>query len=130
MKHDEELWNMSTIDKVAMNLLRMFNRGIYETIYTFMKTRPIFQPPHSRGFMNQIDDVCSPVLKKTKSIIAGGEGTLMCEVYLDPQPMYTMFNVDDNMISNPTTPTTNLNKPTTLTILTNSLATLTMLFEH
>jgi hypothetical protein len=54
----------------------------------------------------------------------------MCEVDLDLESMYTMFNVDGNMISNPTTPTTNLNKPTTLTIPINIFTTLTMLLKQ
>jgi hypothetical protein len=95
-RHDEELWNMFTIDKITMNLPKMFNMNIYETKY----------------------------------IIASGEGTLMCEVDLDPKPMYIMFNVDNNMISNPATPTTDPNKLTTFTIPANSFAILTMLFEQ
>jgi len=73
MGHNEELWNMFIIDKVAMNLPRMFNMSIYKTIDAFMKTRPIFQPPHSRDFMDLTDDVCNPTFQETKFIIAGGE---------------------------------------------------------
>jgi len=67
---------------------------------------------------------------ETNYIITNGEGTPMCEADLDPKPMYIMFNVDNNMISNPTTPTTDPNKLTTFTIPTNSFATLTMLLEQ
>jgi hypothetical protein len=75
MRHNEELWNMSTINKVAMNLPRMLNKNIYEMIYSFTKTRPIFQPPHSKDFMDLIDDVCNLIFFFFKSIIVGGEGT-------------------------------------------------------
>ncbi len=95
-RHDEELWNISTIDKVTMNLPKMFNMNIYEIKY----------------------------------IIASGEGTPMCEVDLDPKPMYIMFNVDNNMISSLATPTTYPNKLTTFTIPTNRFATLTMFLEQ
>jgi hypothetical protein len=54
----------------------------------------------------------------------------MCEFDLDLESMYTMFNVDGNMISNPARPTTNLNKATTFTIPINSFTTLTMLLEQ
>jgi hypothetical protein len=54
----------------------------------------------------------------------------MCEVDLDLGPMYTMFNVDGNMIFNLVTPTTYQNKPTILTIPINNLATLTMLLNE
>jgi len=67
---------------------------------------------------------------ETKYIIVGGEGTPMCEVDLDLKPMCTMFNVDNNRISNPATPTTNPNKLTTFTIPTNSFATSTMLLKQ
>jgi hypothetical protein len=123
-------YGMSTINKVPMNLPRMFNMSIYKTIDAFMKTRPIFQPPHSRDFMDSVDDVCSPTFQETKFIIASDEGTSMCEIELDQEPVYTMFNVDCNMISNPATLTTNPNKPTTLTILINNFATSTMLLNE
>jgi hypothetical protein len=108
----------------------MFNMNIYKTIDTFMKTRPIFQPPHSRDFMDLTDDMCNPAFQETKIIIASGERTPMCEIDLDLEPMYTMFNVDGNMISNHVTPTTNLNKPATFTIPINNFATSTMLLKE
>jgi hypothetical protein len=129
-KHNEKLWNMSIIDKVAMNLLRMFNINIYKTIDTFMKIRPLFQPPHSKDFMNLTNDVCSPAFQDFVFLIVGGEGTPMCEVDLDLKPMYIMFNVDGNMKSNPTTLTTDLNKHVTLTIPINNFPTPTMLINE
>jgi hypothetical protein len=80
--------------------------------------------------MGSTDDVCNLTFQETKFIIACGERTSMCEVDLDLEPMYTMFNVDGNVISNPITSTTNPNKPTTLTILINKFATSTMLFNE
>jgi hypothetical protein len=47
MGHNEEFWN----------LLRMFNKDIYEMIDAFMNTRPIFKPLNSRDFMGANDNV-------------------------------------------------------------------------
>jgi hypothetical protein len=105
MGHNEFFRNMSIIDKVSMNLLRMFNRSIYKMIDTFMKTRPIFQPSHFRDFMDPTDVVYNPLLhEEIKSVTVDGEGSLMCEIDLEQDPIYTMFNVDENMISNLATP--------------------------
>jgi hypothetical protein len=38
--------------KSIKNLLQLFNKIIYEIIYTFVKTTSIFQPPHSMKFMD------------------------------------------------------------------------------
>jgi len=52
-------------NKISMNLLRMFSRNIHEMINAFMKTRPIFQPPHSRDFMDLQMMLCTtPFFKK------------------------------------------------------------------
>jgi hypothetical protein len=96
---------MSIADKVSMKLLRMSNRSIYEMIDAFMKTRPVFQPSHSRDFMDPTDAVYNPFLHgKIESVTTSDEGSLTCEANLEQDPMYTMFNVDGKMISNPTTP--------------------------
>jgi hypothetical protein len=105
MGHNDFFWNMSSTDKVSMNLFRMSNRSIYEMIDAFMKTRPIFQQLHSKDFMDPTNVVYNPLLhEETESVIVGGEGFLMCEVDLEQDLMYTMFNVDGDMISNPATP--------------------------
>ncbi len=105
MGHNEFFWNISIVDKVSMNLLKMFNKSIYEMIDTFMKTRSIFQLPHFRGFMDPIDAMYNPLLHEEIEFVAvGGEGSSICEVDLEQDPMYTMFNVDGNMISNRATP--------------------------
>lgn len=64
MGHNEFFWNMSIVDKVSMNLLRMFNKSIYEMIDTVMKIRSIFQPPHFRGFMDSIECTTPFFMKK------------------------------------------------------------------
>jgi hypothetical protein len=52
-------------NRISMNLLRMFSRNIHEMINAFMKTRPIFQPPHSRDFMDLQMMLCTtPFFKK------------------------------------------------------------------
>jgi len=95
MGHNDFFWNMSITDKVSMNLFRMSNRSIYEMIDAFMKTRPIFQQLHSRDFMDLIDVVYNPLLhEETESVIVGGKGSPMCEVDLEQDLMYTMFNVE------------------------------------
>jgi hypothetical protein len=63
MGHNEELWSMFTIDRVSMNLPKVFNKNIYEMIDSFMKTKPIFQPPHFRDFMDLNDAVYNPPLQ-------------------------------------------------------------------
>jgi len=104
MGHNDFFGNMSIANKVSMNLLRMSNRSIYEMIETFMKIRPIFQPPHCRDFMDPTNAVYNPLFHEKTKFVTSGEGSPMCEVDLEQDPMYTMFNVDGNMISNPATP--------------------------
>jgi hypothetical protein len=99
----------------------MFNRSIHEIINAFMKTRPIFQPPHFRDIMDLQRMLCT--------ITIGGEGSQMCEIDLDPKPMHTMFNVNGNLISDLATPTTVPYNPTT-PIVPNSLVTLIVLFNE
>jgi hypothetical protein len=41
---------------------------------------------------------------KKEYVAVGGEGSPMCEVNLEQDPMYTMINVDGNMSSNLATP--------------------------
>ncbi len=66
MGHNEFFQNMSIPDKVSMNLFRMFNKSIYEMIDAFMKTRPIFQPPHFRDFMDPIDAMYNPFVHEER----------------------------------------------------------------
>ncbi len=61
-RHNEELWNMFTIDRVSMNLPKVFYKNSYEMIDSFMKAKPIFQPPHFRDFMDPNDVMYSPLL--------------------------------------------------------------------
>jgi hypothetical protein len=74
--------------------------------------------------------MCVAPLFKIFFLVVGGEGTLMSKVDLDLEPMYIMFNVDGNMVSNPTTLTTYPNKPATFTIPINNFATPTMLLNE
>jgi hypothetical protein len=84
MGHNDFFGNMSIVNKISMNLLRMSNRNIYEMIDAFMKIRPIFQQPHSRDFMDLTNAMYKPLLhEETESIIASGEGSPMCEVDLE-----------------------------------------------
>ncbi len=127
-------WNMSIASKVSMNLLRMSNRSIYEMIENFMKTRPIFQPPHCRDFMGPTDAVYNPFFhEKTKFVTTSGEGSPMC--VKDPRCVKLTWNkiqcIQCSMLMvtwspilqhptipyKPTTPIVPTNNPTTLTIL-------------
>jgi hypothetical protein len=54
MKRTKEFWNI-LIDRIVMNLPRPFNKRINEMIDAFMKTKPIFQSPHSKEFMHPND---------------------------------------------------------------------------
>jgi hypothetical protein len=101
-------------------------------IDAFMKTRPIFQPPHFKDFMDLTDVMYSPALhEKIKFIIAGGEGSPMRETNFEQDLMYPMFNVDNNMISNLTTLTIVPYKPPiTFVVHVNSPATPTILLNE
>jgi hypothetical protein len=57
MVHNEEFWNLSPLERLELNLLRMFNKNIYEMIDAFMNTRPIFKPSHSKDIMGANDNV-------------------------------------------------------------------------
>jgi hypothetical protein len=54
MRHTKEFWNI-IIDKIIMNLPKPFNKRISEMFDAFMKTKPIFQSPHSKDFMHPND---------------------------------------------------------------------------
>jgi hypothetical protein len=64
MGHNEKFWNMSTTNRVSMNLPKVFSKNIYEMINSFMKTKPIFQPPHFWEFMETNDAMYNPPFKK------------------------------------------------------------------
>jgi hypothetical protein len=106
------------------------SKNIYEMIDSFMKTKPIFQPPHFRDFMNLNDAMYSPPLQETEFVATSGEAFPMCEANLDAKLMYMMFNVNGKLIYNLATPTTigpyNLITP----IVPNSLITPTILLSQ
>jgi hypothetical protein len=65
MGHNEEIWNVFITNRVNMNLLKVFRKNIYEMINSFMKTRPIFQPLHSRDFMDLNNAMYNPPFQET-----------------------------------------------------------------
>ncbi len=81
-----------------MNLPRPFNKRICEMIDAFVKTKPIFQSPHSKDFMhpNDIMFIANPHELK---YITSGQRSPMHED-LDPKLMHMMFNVVGNFMSN------------------------------
>jgi hypothetical protein len=54
--HSQDHWNIIPLDKITLNLPRMFNKVIYEMINAFMSNKPIFEPTHSWDFMDPHDD--------------------------------------------------------------------------
>jgi hypothetical protein len=66
MGHNEEFWNSSPLERLALNLLRMFNKDIYEMIDAFMNTEAIFKTSHSRDFMGANDNVYSTPIHNKK----------------------------------------------------------------
>jgi len=51
---------MSTANRLASNLPRLFNKNIFEMIDLLMNNPPIFQLPHSRDFMDFNDNIYIP----------------------------------------------------------------------
>jgi hypothetical protein len=66
--HNEELWSMFTINRVSMNLPKVFNKNIYEMIDSFMKTTM-----HLKDFKDLNNAVYNPPFQETKYVTTGGE---------------------------------------------------------
>jgi len=95
-----------------------------------MKTKPIFQPPHFKDFMDPNNAMYSPPFQETKYVATCGEGSPMCEANLDAKLMYMMFNVNGKLISNLPTPTTIGPYNLVIPIVPNNLTTPTILLSQ
>ncbi len=45
---------------MMLNLVKLFNKFIYEMIDAFMSNKPTFDPSHSPNFMDPNDNVYTP----------------------------------------------------------------------
>jgi hypothetical protein len=80
-----------------MNLPRPFNKRICETIDAFMKTKPIFQSPHSKDFMHPNDTMFAANHHELKYITSGLRSPMHED--LDAKLMRMKFNVVGNFMS-------------------------------
>jgi hypothetical protein len=55
--HDENYWTLNIQDKVALHLPNNFGHGMYDMIYEFMKTSPIFKSPHVWNLKDDRNDI-------------------------------------------------------------------------
>jgi hypothetical protein len=53
MRQNDHFWSMFATNKLAYLSPVLFNKNIFKIIDSFMSNQPIFQPPHSRDFMDQ-----------------------------------------------------------------------------
>ncbi len=58
--HATEYWDLMAQKNITSNLLRHFNRQVYEMVDMFMKTCPTLNPPHVKDTMAHDDHVYDP----------------------------------------------------------------------
>jgi hypothetical protein len=58
--HATEYWDLMAQEMVVLNLLRHFNRQVYEMVDMFMRTCPMLNPPHVKNNMAHDDHVYDP----------------------------------------------------------------------
>jgi len=57
MGHNKKYWDMFAKEKITQGWPKNFSKMFFELINSFMSSKPCFNPPHMRDFMNLNDDV-------------------------------------------------------------------------
>ncbi len=52
---------MYLFNKVALNLVQLFNKNIFEMVNAFVNTQLKFQPSHFKDFIDTNDNVYTPI---------------------------------------------------------------------
>ncbi len=58
---NEKFKEMYLFNKVALNLVQLFNKNIFEMVNSFVNTQLKFQPSHFKGFIDTNDNVYTPI---------------------------------------------------------------------